>query len=574
MARMMPAYCPQDAPPGEKAVYAALRDDPDTADWIVLHSLAIADHVRRVQGEADFVVIVPGAGVLVVEVKSHESVHRHRDGSWKLGHSAPTTRGPFQQANEAMHSVRGFLKKQYVDLHNVPMMSAVWFTHARALPTVPAILEWHAWQLLGPEDLPKAPAAVRRTLTAGAEHLDDKIPHFRDGGTGPDGATAQRIAAVLRPEFELVTCAGDRRRRREEQLISFIEEQFLALDAVADNRSLLFTGPAGSGKTFLAMEAARRERATGGQGRLLCYNRFLGMRLAADLSDIMGPALTVGTFHHELLRLAGLDRVPTSPGQRFWDEELPERALEALTKPGARPAGDFLVVDEIQDIASEPYLDVLDLMVTGGLREGRVLLFGDFEHQGLYGSESGRARLRARAPHLATYRLQHNCRNLPRIGRQVNLLSRLTPGYRDFRRQDDGIDPTLRSYRSGEDQSPLLVAALRDLQGEGFALNEIVVLSARRDGATAATTSDSWLRQILEPVDGMPARPGRVQYATIHAFKGLEAPAVVVTDLDRAVVSAGFDALLYVGLTRATDRLIAFMETATLKAIAGAGQTA
>ena len=30
-----------------------------TEGWIVLHSLAIAEHVRQVEGEADFVVIVP-----------------------------------------------------------------------------------------------------------------------------------------------------------------------------------------------------------------------------------------------------------------------------------------------------------------------------------------------------------------------------------------------------------------------------------------------------------------------------------------------------------------------------------
>ena len=51
MARMMPAYCPDDAPPGEKAVYAELQSSDDTGDWIVLHSLGIADHIRQVAAE-------------------------------------------------------------------------------------------------------------------------------------------------------------------------------------------------------------------------------------------------------------------------------------------------------------------------------------------------------------------------------------------------------------------------------------------------------------------------------------------------------------------------------------------
>jgi len=566
---MMPAFCPDDAPPGEKAVYAALRDGEDTDEWLVLHSLGIADHVRQVEGEADFVIIVPDTGLLVIEVKSHRSIDRRSDSTWKLGNDAPTARGPFQQASEAMHSLRSYLEKKNVDLRCIPMLSAVWFTGVRARTMLPANPEWHDWQVIDSEDVKSAPAAILRTLAAGATHLDDKIKHFSYGGVGPDSETAERIVRLLRPKFELVTVAGDRRRARESQLITFIEEQFLALDAASDNHAVLFTGPAGSGKTFLAMESARREIATIKRGRLLCFNRFLGKRLASDLADLEG--LSVGTFHQELLRLAAVDRVPEGAGPAFWNEELPERAMETLIDSGSSLLSDFLIIDEIQDIATDPYLDVLDLMVTGGLKEGRLLLFGDFERQAIFDNETGRDRLRSRAPYLSTHKLMQNCRNLPRIGYQVNLLSHLQPGYQRFRRQDDGIDPVFRPYQAGQDQSTLLTTAIRGLKDDGYELSEIVVLSPLRDASTAATTSDPWLRQILKPADGLVTRPGQVQYSTIHAFKGLEAPAVVVTDLDEATTTDNFDSLLYVGLTRATDRLIALIEASTLRhAVGGA----
>lgn len=563
---MIPAFCPLDAPPGEKVIYAELQSSHHTGDWIVLHSLGIAEHVRQVEGEADFVVIVPDAGVLVIEVKSHRSVDRRSDGMWKLGNDAPTTRGPFQQASEAMHSLRGYLERKHVDLRSVPILSAAWFAGVRARAILPANPEWHHWQVLDSEDLRAAPAAILRTLTAGTEHLDDKIRYFAYGGVGPDRDGANRIAGLLRPKFELATVAGDRRRARESQLTSFIGEQFLALDSASENRGVLFLGPAGSGKTFLAMESARREVAAGNQGRLLCFNRFLGGRLGADMAGLTG--LRVSTFHQELLRLVGLTRAPDNPAPGFWSEELPERAADVLLEGGVAPA-DFLIVDEVQDIATDPYLDVLDLMVDGGLKEGRVLLFGDFERQAIYENEEGRERLRARAPYLPTYKLVQNCRNMPRIGYQVNLLSHLQPGYKKFRRVDDGVDPTFRQYQVGEDQSGLLSAAVRGLKEEGYGLNEIVVLSPVRDSSTAATTTDPWLRQILKPADGLPARPGHVHYSTIHAFKGLEAPAVIVTDLDEMATTDHFDALLYVGLTRATDRLIALIEATTLRRAVG-----
>jgi phosphate starvation-inducible protein PhoH len=89
--------------------------------------------------------------------------------------------------------------------------------------------------------------------------------------------------------------AGDRRQAREGQLAQFVEEQYRALDSAADNRGVLFTGPAGTGKTFLAAESAQREVAQGRAGRLLCFNRLLGHSLGEKLSDIVG--LRVGTLH-------------------------------------------------------------------------------------------------------------------------------------------------------------------------------------------------------------------------------------------------------------------------------------
>lgn len=564
---MMPAYCSDDAPPGEKAVYASLRDSEGTEEWVVLHSLGIADHVRQVEGEADFVVLVPNTGILVIEVKSHQSIDRRSDGTWKLGNDAPTARGPFRQASESMHSLRSYLTKKNVDLRSTPMLSAVWFTGVRARTMLPSNPEWHDWQVLDVEDVKSAPAAILRTIAAGTAHLGGKIQHFTYGGVGPDSQTATRIVSLLRPKFELVTVAGDRRRARESQLVTFIEEQFLALDAASDNHAVLFTGPAGSGKTFLAMESARREIATGNAGRLLCFNRFLGKRLAHDLADLEG--LNVGTFHQELLRLTAVDRVPRDAGPEFWTEELPERAMEMLIEGDSSLVSDFLIIDEIQDLATDSYLDVLDLMVDGGLKDGRLLLFGDFERQAIFDNETGRDLLRSRAPYLSTYKLMQNCRNLPRIGYQVNLLSHLQPGYQQFRRQDDGIDPVFRQYQAGQDQSALLTTAIRGLKEDGYELSEIVVLSPLRDASTAASTSDPWLRQILTPATGLAARPGQVRYSTIHAFKGLEAPAVVVTDLDEAATTENFHSLLYVGLTRATDRLIALIEASTLRHAVG-----
>lgn len=407
MARMRPPHCPDSAPPGETALFDVLASSPQTDSWIVLHSLAIASHMRQVEGEADFVVIAPERGVLVIEVKSHFDVEVLADGRWRLGAQAITSRSPFKQAGEAMHSLRNYLTSRGVDLSAIPMLNAVWFTHVRARTKLPASPEWHAWQLLDSEDLRAgAIPAIERVLAAGTDHLRSKIAGFPRGDIGPRAEVALRIANVLRPRFEAAIVAGDLRRARESHLAAFIDEQYEALDNMHDNRAVLFTGAAGSGKTWLALEAARREIAQGHSGRLICSNRLLARHLRHELANLTG--LRVATFHQEARRISGLTAAPDA-GAEFWDGELPDRAIERLLEDPSE-AGDFLIVDEIQDLASQPCLDVLDLLVKGGFQSGRVLLFGDFERQAIYDRADGRELLRTRIPGLTAYGLTVNCR--------------------------------------------------------------------------------------------------------------------------------------------------------------------
>lgn len=147
-------------------------------------------------------------------------------------------------------------------------------------------------------------------------------------------------------------------------------------------------------------------------------------------------------------------------------------------------------------------------------------------------------------------------------------LSHISPGYRRFRRPDDGADPEFIPIRQGADHSAALADAIGQLKGEGLSLDEVVVLSPLRSGSTAETTTNTWLRQILRPADSGPPRLCQVRYSTIHAFKGLDAPAVIVTDLDAAAVP-NFEALLYIGLTRATDRLFVLIDSQTLRSVYG-----
>ncbi|GAA4616590.1 ATP-binding domain-containing protein [Actinoallomurus liliacearum] len=542
---MIPPVPVQKAPPGEQLLFHRLRDDPGTSDWTVLHSLNLARHVRQVEGEADFVVIAPGLGVLCVEVKSHRSARRDTNGMWYLGTQAPTQRSPFRQASEQMHSIRRFLSSTRLDIRHVPFASAVWFTGASA-SVHPDSLEWQPWQLLDRRDLRRPVSQVLSTVLASArQHLAAKGKALYAAPQRPTADQCREMVSRLRPRFEVAISAADYRQAREQDLLHFLEEQYEALDVMDAQRRVLFTGAAGTGKTFLALEAAKRASLQGLKVRLVCYNRLLGRWLAREMDGF--PGQVTGSLHGIMMDLTGL-KPPENGGEAWWGRQLPLLALETLFEQ--REPADVLIVDEVQDLCDSAYLDVLDLMLKGGLAGGRWLMFGDFERQSIYGVADGRAELKGRSPSLYERGLFRNCRNTPRIGRTAAEVSGLANVYRGFRRPDDGIDVTFAAYTSHQEQEQILAKVLHKLREEHFGNDEIVVLAPTTGGA-ASKARDPALRNHLAEYG---TRGRKVGYATIHAYKGLDAPAVIVTDID-AVEGEQAESLLYIALSRATDRL-------------------
>ncbi|XVQ11401.1 NERD domain-containing protein [Spirillospora sp. CA-255316] len=545
MARMIPPVPVQKAPPGEQLLFHRLRDDPGTSDWTVLHSLNLARHVRQVEGEADFVVVAPGLGVLCVEVKSHRTARRDADGMWHLGSQPPTQRSPFRQASEQMHSLRTFLSGARVDIRHVPFASAVWFTGASASVHTNS-LEWQPWQLLDRHDLRRPVSHILASVLGRArQHLASRSKAFDATLQQPTAAQCREIVSRLRPRFEVTISAADYRQAREQDLQTFLDEQYEALDVMDAERRVLFTGAAGTGKTFLALEAAKRASLEGLSVRFACYNRLLGLWIQRELDGF--PGQEAGSLHRMMMGFTGAEP-PEGANGSWWSEQLPLLALEALFD--REDPADVLIVDEIQDLCDPAYLDVLDLMVKGGLAGGRWLMFGDFERQSIYGTADGRKELRERAPTLYERGLYRNCRNTPRIGRTAADVSGLADVYRGFRRPDDGIDVTFASYSSPEDQERMLARVLHAFGEEHFQNDEIVVLAPTAKGA-AFQARDPALRNRLAKY-GTHGR--KVGYATVHAYKGLDAPAVIVTDID-AVVGERAASLLYIALSRATDRL-------------------
>jgi hypothetical protein len=542
--------------PGERELFRRFREDSATEGWVVLHSLDVPNHRRQISGEIDFVVIVPELGALCLEVKAHHSVSRTADGLWVLGNDPPERRGPFRQAAEAMHSLRDRVVDIDRDLSGVPFWTAVCFTRVDFDVRSPA--EWHDWQVIDARRLLARPISslVISILTKAREHITSRVTSswFHPSLHEPTPKQVERLVELLRPSFEFYESPKSRRRQRDDELLRYTTEQFADLDAMDSsvNPRVIFEGPAGTGKTLLALEESRRSALRGSRVLLCCFNRLLGAWLRGE-AEPLHDRVKAGTFHSLLLEISGVG-VPVGAPSSFWQDELPTLALDALLG-GREELGQFdvLVLDEAQDLLRGTYLDVFDALLAGGMSAGVWRFFGDFEQQSIYGSTCQAAAdfVETRAPGTPRYLLTKNCRNTPRIASFVSLLAGFRKGYGQVLRPDSGVEPEMLYYESDEDQRTKLTLLLDQLFREGFAGRDIVVLSPKAHGIAESVTAAPW-RDRFKPAT--PSRTHGPGYCTVHSFKGLEAPVVVVTDVESIGTEAD-DSLFYVAVTRATDRL-------------------
>jgi hypothetical protein len=255
-----------------------------------------------------------------------------------------------------------------------------------------------------------------------------------------------------------------------------------------------------------------------------------------------------------MLEVSGLE-LPNGAGPDFWDTRLPDVALEALVA-GHPLVGSFdtLVMDEAQDILFPPYLHFLDLLLAKGFAMSRLALFGDLQRQAIFrrSHEDPSLVLERWFDQIIRFPLRVNCRNTPRIGAYITQLTGSGQLYRSYRRPDDGVEPDLAIWTNPDDQDDKLQSWLERLRGSGYQPAEIVVLSTNSSSPAASKLPEPW-RSRIKPLDQ--AQPGHGRYTTIASFKGLEAPAVVLTDIDD-LSTEDHESLLYVGLSRATDRLV------------------
>ena len=563
MAKMIPAQIDdQGVSAAERRVFSLLESDPATKDWTVLHSLGIARRAGGPYGEIDFVAIIPGEGIICLEVKGGRV--SCEAGLWRTmdryGNNAVLKKSPFIQAREAMFALRRSVTQHFgegTSESRCPTGCAVVFPDVTCPPLTP---EFERSDVIDLDDLRNP---ISKSIARMARR---RLREFqpRDNERLPTASAAKAIRNFLRPDFDIVVAKSVSIGRTEARLLRLTEEQYARLDELEGNPRCLFEGAAGTGKTLLALEYARRADRAGSKVLLVCFNRLLGEWLRQQTED---TGITAGTWHGVVRRLilastfatefAELERkaLECCDTGTLFREVYPlygEIALEELGAPF-----DVLVVDEAQDLSDQHTLDFLNLALRGGLAGGRWAIFGDFTRQALYsGTVEPVAILSRYSEHFVRAKLTLNCRNTRRIAGETTILA----GFDEppFRLSEEmGLPVEHRYWKTSTDLVESLTNVVERLVKEKMSIKDIVLLSPNRlENSSLARTDRISRFPIIDCSRGMTrVQSTAAKFSTIHSFKGLESQVVIIVDVD-TVDGDEPQSLLYVAMSRARSLLI------------------
>lgn len=559
MARMIPSVVsPEIKSNAERRIFEWFRDDPITEDWIVLHSLGISNHNKVIHGETDFFVLAPYMGMFALEVKGGRV--RRSDGVWsftdKYGNIATKERGPFDQAWDGIYSIIASLKNKYDSSHQ--HLNDIFYGIGVMFPDIEyetVGCDEEQWQVFDCNDANHVGNFIKRLFDGTKKKWEDlyhvslpykKLPTIDD---------VAYIVSLLRGDFDKAVSISVQMKYAEEELVELTKEQYRCLDQLDDNPRCLIQGAAGTGKTLLAIEEAKKTAASGQRVALFCFNNCLGdwmRRYFEDVPSNLQPAY-VGTFHSYMINLAKCEGIrlnfPESEENynAFFREDVPVSALMALVKNGVDKF-DKIIIDEAQDLISPLYIDVMDACLRKGFVRGKWTMLGDFSMQAIYAGEKTGDQMKEMIEDRTSFirfKLTINCRNTKPICDEIETVTGFEAPS-DVWTKVEGPPVNYITYKDAEDERTKLESIIDSLVENRVPQKKITILSpVKRENSVVS------LIEKYEIKNYRAFSTNIITFSTIQGFKGLENAVIILTDIS----SYEDIKLMYVAFSRARTGL-------------------
>ena len=553
MAQVYSRIPVQNIQRGERLVYDAMHRLPE--DWVVFHSCKedYLEDNRYVHYEADFVVLVPERGIVVIEVKDWPQL-RVQNGRWQSRRNSfdewqSHVHAPLEQANIALQK----LMRSLARCACLPLAPPRWPEHRHI-----AILTQGMPDAESSHNLPFG--SLYLCGTNGLQQLQQSIEKLFILNH-PERMSDRRVCKIKEALAPSVLF--------HMSLQNYLQEMDATTAPILNLLPMLYEstggirveGCAGTGKTVMAcVEAARQAAEMTRDGNhhilMLCFNHAMANELQqnpilAEQSDV----LHVSTFHdfciEHILQPRQLNHLVNYDGT---GDRLPEAALQRMLALTGLPQFDSIFVDEAQDFR-DIWWQLIQTMLRPG---GKLYTFAD-KHQDLYGRYH-------QMPELPTrIRLNANLRN----ARQIAGYSRAMLPESE---QDLSILPMTgagihlsESTDSPQDRAAEVQRIIQQLTEGPECVNasDIVVLSPWRtthprcslplvQGLAVAPPAETPAQASERRAACRCTESTHIFSSTIKSFKGQEAAYIILTDVIGLGESRGFDMKeLYTACTRA-----------------------
>ena len=529
---------PEDPTPelneSERYVWRKLREQLRDGD-VLLTSRRFTDSENG-DVEIDLLVLLPDVGAAVIEVKGGVVSYENGEYFTRSGARYERRIHPIRQARGGKHALRAYLNRQ--PTWSMGLLRTEWLC---VFPYTKLDGD------LGPEG--------RREQLIGEGELDDALGRVYDVlQSCPDPnpvpahpAWVDRVIDLLEgrpdPEADVARFSA----MREDAVDRLTRDQARVCDMFSENQSLEIVGPAGSGKSWIAMELAHRWAK---EGKRVAYLTYGGGMAESVRRSGLACVTYIGTFH-------GLGREweveqPAGADQDLWVREMPERMSAAALLLPEHERFDAYVVDEAQDFA-DAWWDVL-FLAARDRDELRLAVFRD-DAQEVFPGRRGHPEMP-----LAKVRLRENLRNAREI---VETFAPLVPDEIKVL-GGHGLPVEFIECEAGDVFGVADDVALDLIETRGYTRDHIAVLTTKHRHPMQAEArhvhgEKHW--DLLWEGDD-------IFYSTVAGFKGLERPVIVLAvdgfhdDLEPRNV-------MYTGMSRARDLLIVVGDRDSIKGAVG-----
>jgi hypothetical protein len=501
-----------------------------SGDYTVFHgvhwSREYAGHT--VYGEVDFVVVNRSGEVLVIEQKNGP-LKETEAGLIKVYGSGP--KNVRDQVRRSLENMREKFKRIHGHQAGLKLDYLIYCPDYRI------------------DNLNAATLDPSRIVDArSVESLSDRITEILGPGDAADESKWETVVRFLEQSFEVVPDIH--------AFVSAQETAFTRLSGGLVNivknidmapMRLWVEGAAGSGKSAVGRYIFDREVAAGRRPLFVCFNR----PLAEKLKHAVVSGGYVNTWYGlcaSFLEQRGhkLDFKQMQQDPEFWSRIQEQVVDEEITDEWLF---DTLIVDEGQDF--EPlWLDMLHSF----LRKDAGILWLQDESQNIRGG--GGVELTG----FVRYRCLANHRSPESIAR---FIQRHSPFPFECANSLPGLGVGVSRYDELEDQPKIVGRVVRDLLKRGFQHTDMAILTCRGIGKSVFSdrhrVGDQTLRRFTGEYDlfgNQVMSDGKLTFDSIYRFKGQQAPAVILVDVDpNSEDSDRANRILHTGMTRATVRL-------------------